>query len=257
MGSKEGIDAKDNSLNLRKSQRDKGVNEDRVDFMNYLMQLQEKKNLTIPQLTSHTMTFLVDGFETTAGVLSHLLLLLGRHEDKQNKLRQEISEKLGGQAYDFDVLMDLEYLDACLNETIRIFSPASHFVKLCTEPAELVNKNGRTLKVPFETRVIIPTHAIMTDENIYKNADCFEPERFLNGGLKMYKDKGQFLGFSDGPRMCLGMRFALAQMKAAAVAILSKYKVHVTPKTRTDNEFDPKYFLLRLDGGIWLDFEKM
>lgn len=70
-----------------------------------------------------------------------------------------------------------------------------------------MNKDGHTLKVPCETRIILPIQAIMTDEDYYKNADCFEPERFLNGGLKMFKDKGQYLGFGDGPRACLGKKF--------------------------------------------------
>ncbi|XP_046803038.1 probable cytochrome P450 28a5 [Lucilia cuprina] len=250
------VDLMKNSLSLRKDQREKGVNEDRVDFMNYMLQLQEKKNLTITEVTSHTMTFLVDGFETTASVLSHCLLMLGRHPDKQDKLRKEILEKLGHDS-DFDTIMDLEYLDACIHETLRIFSPGSHSTKLCTEPIDLVNKDGKTLHIPVGTRVVLPIYAIMTDEENYKNANVFEPERFLNGGLKMYKDKGLFYAFGDGPRVCLGQRFALTQMKAAMVEIVRKYKIHVNPKTRKDNKLDPTYFILRLDGGIWLDFEKL
>lgn len=150
----------------------------------------------------------------------------------------------------------------------------------------MVNKDGRTLNVPVGTRVILPIYAIMVDENHYKNANKFEPERFMDGGLKMYKDNGLFYGFGDGPRVCLGkkfeifsllllinvkvvklflninyfitgMRFALTQIKAAMVEILRNFKIHVNPKTRTDNKLNPTYFLLRLDGDIWLDFEKI
>lgn len=64
------------SIDLRKEQIAKGVNENRADFMNYMLQLQEKKNLPTLDLTAHTMTFLTDGFETTAIVLSHTLLLV-------------------------------------------------------------------------------------------------------------------------------------------------------------------------------------
>lgn len=51
------------------------------------------------------------------------------------------------------------------------------------------------------------------------------------------------------------MRFALAQMKAAAVEIITKFNVRVNPKTRTDNLLDPLVFLSCLKGGIYLDFE--
>nr|AID61391.1 cytochrome P450 [Calliphora stygia] len=247
----------ESSLSLRRKQREQGVNEDRVDFMNYMLHLQEKKNLTLPDLTSHTMTFLLDGFDTTANALSHLLLMLARYPEKQTKLRDEILENLGRDNNNYEAIMGLEYLDACVHETVRMFSAGSHSAKLCTESIDLVNKDGSTFNVPVGTRVILPIHAIMWDEDYYKNAGAFEPERLMDGGLKTLKDKGVYFAFGDGPRACLGMRFALTQIKGAVVEILRNYRIRVNPKTRKDNKFDATYFALRLDGGIWLDFEKI
>lgn len=53
------------------------------------------------------------------------------------------------------------------------------------------------------------------------------------------------------------MRFALTQIKAALVETVRAFEIHVNAKTRTDNKLDPTYFMLRLDGGIWLDFKKI
>lgn len=61
------------AVDMRKSQ--KGQKE-RADFLNYLLQLQTKKNLSTSDLTINTMTFLLDGYETTAAVLSHCLLFV-------------------------------------------------------------------------------------------------------------------------------------------------------------------------------------
>lgn len=143
-------------------------------------------------------------------------------------------------------------------ETIRIFPPGIFGRKLCTEPIELVNKDGRSLLVEKGTVIILPVHALMNDENYYVNADAFEPERFLpeNGGLKKYKENGLYYGFGEGPRICLGMRFALTQLKCALAMTISEFEVQVNEKTRQDNKFDPGYFLSRLDGGIWLHFVK-
>lgn len=163
-------------------------------------------------------------------------------------------------------------------ESLRIFPPAFFSNKICTEAIDLKNKNGNILHVPKGTTIVLPFHAIMNDKQYY--SDSFEPERFLqeNGGLKRYKEMGVYYGFSDGPRICLGkifslffsflinilfyfnlsgMRFALTQLKAAIVEIMRNFEVHVNPKTRSDNTFDPKYFLARLEGGIWLDFKKL
>lgn len=88
-----------------------------------------------------------------------------------------------------------------------MFPPGSHSSKLCTEPIDLVNKNGQTLHVDKGTRIILPIHSLMNDEDYYENPDSFEPERLLNGGLKSLKDKGLYFAFGDGPRACLGKNF--------------------------------------------------
>jgi len=53
------------------------------------------------------------------------------------------------------------------------------------------------------------------------------------------------------------MRFATAQIKAAIVELVSKFNVKINAKTRKDNEFDPVQFISGLQGGIWLDLEKL
>lgn len=53
------------------------------------------------------------------------------------------------------------------------------------------------------------------------------------------------------------MRFALTQIKGALVEIVRNFEIRVNSKTRTDNQFDPTYFLMRLDGGIWLEFDSI
>lgn len=73
-----------NAIELREKQKTEGINLDRIDFLNYMLQLKTKKQLTLRQLTAHTMTFLFDGFETTASVLSHTLLLVRPEELLKN-----------------------------------------------------------------------------------------------------------------------------------------------------------------------------
>lgn len=54
--------------------------------------------------------------------------------------------------------------------------------------------------------ILIPAYSLHHDESIYEEPELFKPERFLpeNGGLKSYRDRGVFLAFGDGPRVCLG-----------------------------------------------------
>lgn len=83
------------------------------------------------------------------------------------------------------------------------------------------------------------------------------PERFNpeNGGIKAFRDKGVLLPFGDGPRICLGMRFALMQSKAAIAHIVRNFEISVNEKTMRPLVIDPKEFLNVKAGGIWLDFK--
>lgn len=109
------VDLMENAVKARRQQMSANKKFERVDFLDYILQLASKRNLDGRQLTAYSMTFLLDGFETTASVLSHLLLFLGRDAQVQQKLRDEVSSNLNADGFiDFDKLNELPYLDACI-----------------------------------------------------------------------------------------------------------------------------------------------
>ncbi|KAH8269316.1 hypothetical protein KR018_003210, partial [Drosophila ironensis] len=229
---------------------------ERSDFLEYIMQLADKRDLNIRQLLARTMTFMLDGFETTAIALAHMLLLLGRDQEAQQRLREEILPRLKNGVVAFDELNSLPYLDACLQEAIRIFPPSFMSSKLCTENIELTNKDGPNFVVEKGIAVVVPNYCFMQDEEYFADSKAFQPERFIEpDAAKNYRGQGVFLGFGDGPRICIGMRFATAQIKAAIVELITKFNVRVNPKTRKDNELEPTGIVTSLRGGIWLDME--
>ncbi|XP_002056774.2 probable cytochrome P450 28a5 [Drosophila virilis] len=234
----------------------RGTQSDRVDFLDYILQLAKKRNLPARQLTAYSMTFLLDGFETTASVLAHTLLLLGRDAEAQQRLREELQAELNDEGFvAFDKLVELPFLDACVHESLRLFPPLTVSNRLCTKPIELPNRNGPNFTIEQGTTVLVPHACFMLDEDYFPNAHQFQPDRFLEpNAVKMYRDRGVFMGFGDGPRICIGMRFALAQIKAALVEIIVNFDVKVNPKTRKDNKFSPIGIVTSLEGGIWLDF---
>ncbi|EDW88952.2 uncharacterized protein Dyak_GE25311 [Drosophila yakuba] len=230
--------------------RESPAAQQRDDFLNYMLQLQEKKGLDALELTSHTMTFLTDGFETTAQVLTHTLLFLARNPEEQRKLREEV----GTAELSFEQISELPFTEACIHETLRIFPPGLAARKVVTEPYEIANKNGVSVKLNPGDVVIVPINALHNDPQYYEDPQSFKPERFLDGGAKKYRDQGVYFGFGDGPRICPGMRFSLTQIKAALVEIVRNFDIKVNPKTRKDNIIDDTYFMAALKGGVWLDF---
>lgn len=89
----------------------------RDDFMQFLLQLREKKQLSLMHVTAHTTTFFLDGYETTSIVIGHALHQLARTKRAQEKLRAEINS---AEQISFEKLNELPYLEMVLNGMILI-----------------------------------------------------------------------------------------------------------------------------------------
>ncbi|GAB0089202.1 Cytochrome P450 [Sergentomyia squamirostris] len=233
---------------------------DRADYLHFLLELQQKKNLSELDMVSHAITFFVDGFETSSIVLQFILYELAKDKVVQQKLRKEIRETLSKNGeITYDIAAEMPYLEQVVSEALRLHPPAYFLSKLCTETCEvnLTDTVKRTIEKGHT--VIIPVYAFQRDPRYHDDADKFIPERFApeNGGTKIHKDKGTFMPFGDGPRICLGMRFAQTQLKAAVISIVRDFEVTVDPRTPQDLIYNPKEFLLYVLGGIWLQYKEI
>ena len=183
---------------------------------------------------------------------------LGKNKDIQDRLRAEIQGVIKEHGdLNFDRILEMTYLEQVMSETLRMHPVLSVLVKTCTETAELVSAKDKKVQVEKGTTVIIPIASISLDERHYPEPNKFDPERFSpnNGGTKPYKERGVYAPFGEGPRQCIGMRFALAQIKRGIVEVIRKYEVHVNKKTKEPLTVDPYQFLISPVGGMWLDFE--
>lgn len=89
----------------------------RDDFLQFLVQMKEKKGLDWVDMTAHAMTFYLDGYDTSAIAMAFTLYELALNPDVQDKLRAEIEQTvpaIGGELT-FDNLMEMEYLDQVVN----------------------------------------------------------------------------------------------------------------------------------------------
>uniref|UniRef100_A0A1L8E4F6 Putative cytochrome n=1 Tax=Nyssomyia neivai TaxID=330878 RepID=A0A1L8E4F6_9DIPT len=236
------------------------TNLDRFDYLHYLLELKEKKNLDELELVAHAITFFIDGFETSSIALAFTLYEIAKNTKVQEKLRNEIKATLAKHGkITHDVVSDMPYLDQVFMESLRLYPPAAFLSKITTEKCELKVSEGEYRTIDLKTDVVIPVYSLHRDPEHYNNPNDFIPERFdaENGGVKFFRDKGVFLPFGDGPRICLGQKFALAQVKAALVSLVNDFEISVNPKTKPEVVFDPKQFLIYAVGGLWLNFKEL
>ena len=77
-----------------------------------------------------------------------------------------------------------------------------------------------------------------------ENVEEFDPERFLNDACKEQIDNHQFHSFGGGPRICIGMRFAMEEMKIALAKLLTNFEIIDEPNVTELNFVAGNQFLL-------------
>ncbi|CAG2173908.1 unnamed protein product, partial [Oppiella nova] len=192
------------------------------------------KSLTDDEIIAQSWLFLIAGFETTATTLGYISYLLALNPSAQEKLYDEVMGAVDSDGeISYEDLQRLPYLDACLSETLRLFPPLVRLERIASEDMKLGTK-GVTLKK--DQMIEIPVYPIHRSEKYYENPDEFKPERFLPENRHKLIPYTYF-PFGTGPRNCLGMRFALMEVKLAISHIVMRYRFKRCPKTEVPIEY--------------------
>lgn len=107
-----------------------------------------------------------------------------------------------------------------------------------------------------DTMVLVPVYAIHYDPDIYQNPTRFDPDRFTPEAIQA-RHTHAFLPFGDGPRNCIGLRFALLEVKFGIAVLLSKFRFSTSAKMILPLELDISGPMMAAKGGVWLDVNKI
>ncbi|KAH8824087.1 cytochrome P450 [Flagelloscypha sp. PMI_526] len=155
-------------------------------------------------LVTDSFVGILAGGDTTASTLSALFFQLLQHPDVMRKLRDEI-HALDGEILTTAGLASLPYLNACINETLRLFPPVP--IQLSRTPAigKPMTIAGRY--IPEGTTVYVSPMLLGRDPRHFSPyTESFWPDRWLNGCTVsggVHKMQA-FLPFSTGATACVG-----------------------------------------------------
>ncbi|XP_030761381.1 cytochrome P450 6A1-like isoform X1 [Sitophilus oryzae] len=228
----------------------------RSDFLQLLLELKRNKTMTDNEIIAQCFIFFIAGFETSSTTAMFAMLELAQNEGIQNKLRDEIRSVLGKHGGDLccDAVMEMEYLDKIVNETLRKFPPGAVIPRRCTKTYKVP---GTEVVIEKGTRVIIPVWGLHRDPEFYPNPEEFNPENFSTENKAKRPDIA-YIPFGEGPRMCIGLRFGVLQTKLALIALLRNFKHTLNSRTKTPIEIDPEaIFVLNIKGDVWLNVSKV
>jgi len=166
------------------------------------------------QLVDNLLTFYLAGHETTARALTWTLYLLARSPEWAAALVEEIARVTGGAEVSGEQIDRLVLVQQVVREWMRLYPPVPIMSRQAIADA---NVDGHAIAAG--TSVLMPIYAIHRHARRWENPDSFDPARFAPGrpdAISRY----QYMPFGAGPRICIGMAFAMLEATAILATLL-------------------------------------
>lgn len=157
-------------------------------------------------LLDEIRTLLVAGHETTARALTFTIFELLRNGGVLERLKQELEH-------------GDDYLDAVIRETLRLHPIVPLIARQLMALAEV---GGRRL--PAGTLLACSIHHAHLDGATWSDARQFRPDRFVGTKVEPF----EFLPFGQGKRRCLGMAFAMLEMRTVLRKVVTETRLRST-----------------------------
>jgi len=167
---------------------------------------------TIEQIPHWMFTFTGSGTD----LLTRTLALVGSRTDVAERVVAEIAA--AGPLDDAATIEKLEYLEACLRETGRLFPPVTKTFHVAPQGASF---EGRTIPAGMEIVHYFPL--LQRDTERDATADEFRPERWM-GGETGSAGASSYL-FLGGARTCPGEDLILFTCKSALALLIGRHGV--------------------------------
>lgn len=220
----------------------RGAQKDLLDLLLEAEDRETGRRMTTAELRDNLMTFIVAGHETTALTLAWALYLCAFDARVQAAARQEAQDILGDRAATAADVEALPQTRRIIEETLRLY-PAGGFL---SRTAQADDRLGPAVIRPGDT-VMIPVYGLHRHRKLWDAPDAFRPDRWLDrDGI----DRFQYLPFGDGPRICIGARFAMQEAVVILATLLARFRFSAVRGR------DPKPLMiltLRPEGGVWLE----
>lgn len=201
--------------------------------------------LSDQEIRDAIITILTAGFETTSIALAWALEQIVPLPDVVNRIREEIHTVTRGEPLRDEHLPRLEFLDAAIRESMRLRTIIPFVVRLTKKP---FTAGGRDY--PAEVILAPCSHLVHRREDLYPEPERFRAERFLERKF----GPNEWFPFGGGHRVCLGMTFALYEMKVVLATIFSQSKLRRPDGARSKSV--RQGITLAPHDGVWAIVEK-
>jgi cytochrome P450 len=170
------------------------------------------------------ITILIAGHDTTALALAWATGEIAERPEVVDRLADELGRVTGGGPPEAEHLPALEYLEGAIRESLRLRPVAPFVVRKTVRPSAV---GGR--EYPAGVVLCPCSYLVHRRDKLYPEPARFRPERFLERKFGPH----EWFPFGGGNRVCLGMPFALYEMKVLLATLLSQVRPTRPPGARS------------------------
>jgi len=194
---------------------------DTGDLLSMLLQAQDEdgSRMSDSQVRDEAITLMLAGHETTAITLSFCWDLLSRNPEAEAALHQELDSVLGGREPTVEDLPALPFTEAVVKESLRLFPPAWSLSREAVEADEVAGWH-----IPAGAMVWLNQWTVHRDPRFYEEPLAFKPQRWMDG-LERRLPRFAFFPFGGGPRLCIGLSFAMMEARLALAALAQRFRI--------------------------------
>ena len=180
------------------------------------------KGMSLDDVRANIVTFIGAGHETTANALTWTIYLLSQAPDWRQRVEDEIDAHFDADS-DTDPTDALPVTRAVFEESMRLFPPAALLSRECIAEDWLAG-----VRIPAGAIVTVAPYLLHRHKNLWQDPELFNPERFL-GANREKIDRYAYIPFGAGPRVCIGMAFAMQEAVIVLARLLKAFRFDLLP----------------------------
>jgi cytochrome P450 len=222
-----------------RARRDLPDSERPRDLLDMLLDARDEDGapMSDQELRDQLMTLLLAGHETTATSLAWAMEEILHHPGEAARLAEEARGVTGGGPLEAEHVGRLARIDSAVKETLRMYPVTGAVGRILKRPATIQGYD-----VPAGVMIGTSFSLLHRRPDLYSDPHSFQPERFIGKKIDPY----EWMPFGAGAHRCLGMHFALYEMKVVLAVLLS---LHELSATRAKAAVGLRSFMLTPRGG--------
>jgi cytochrome P450 len=173
---------------------------------------------TDQEVIDHMIFLMMAAHDTTTSALTSMTYALGRHPEWQQHLLEEV-QQLDTAHLRYEDLEHMQQTEWVMKEALRMYPPLSTLPKYSLKAFEFEG-----LKIP--ANALVATYPIHTHymEEYWTEPQHFDPLRFSDERAEHKNHPYCWVPFSGGAHMCIGLHFAIMQIKLVMFEMVRRYR---------------------------------